>query len=122
MPNEKNLIPIKTLTKEEAKKRGAAGGKKSGEVRRFKAELNKMLNSRVLKGQKELNEFLESLGVPEHSRTHRIAVVAAMINEAEKGNKQAADWVRDTAGEKPKDEIEHSGGVVIITGSDELAD
>jgi hypothetical protein len=40
MANEKNLRPIKTLSKEEAKKRGSSGGKKSGQVRREKKLLS----------------------------------------------------------------------------------
>lgn len=36
-----NLIPIETLTSEEAKKRGAAGGRKSAATRRRKADVRK---------------------------------------------------------------------------------
>lgn len=37
MANEQNLVPIETLSNEEAKKRGKNGGIRSGEVRREKA-------------------------------------------------------------------------------------
>lgn len=37
MANEQNLVPIETLSSEEAKKRGKNGGIRSGEVRREKA-------------------------------------------------------------------------------------
>ena len=46
----------------------------------------------------------------------------AMTLNALKGDKASADWVRDTSGEKPKDEIEHSGGVVFLSGEDEISD
>jgi hypothetical protein len=48
MANEQNLIPIKTLSKEEAKKRGSNGGKKSGKVRREKKRLSDYYRTELL--------------------------------------------------------------------------
>lgn len=43
MANSGNLKPNKTLSAEEAKRLGTAGGKKSGEVRRARKSLRKSL-------------------------------------------------------------------------------
>jgi len=48
MANEQNLIPIKTLSSEEAKKRGSNGGKKSGQVRREKKLLSDYYRTELL--------------------------------------------------------------------------
>ena len=88
MANEKNLKPIKKgeLTKEEAKKRGSKGGKKSVQARREKKLFKEVIEERL--------------------GTKINTVVDAMIEMASIGNVQAATWLRDTKGEKPTDIIE----------------
>lgn len=87
MANEQNLRPIRNLTKEEAKKRGSAGGKKSVEARREKKLFKTVI-------EEQLGNTIEN-------------IVAKMIDEAaNKGNVQAATWLRDTAGQKPIDKVE----------------
>lgn len=93
MANIKNLKPIKSLSSEEAKKRGSLGGKKSAEVRRARSTFNK-----------SLVEALEKNGTQE-------AIVKAIIKEAKKGNIKAFEVIRDTVGEKPRDELNLSGTV-----------
>lgn len=44
MANEQNLIPIEHLSKEEAKRRGSKGGKKSGESRRRKKTMKQVMD------------------------------------------------------------------------------
>lgn len=116
MANEQNLIPgVHKLTTEEQ----SLGGKKSGEAKRLKKAVKKVLEGNVPESMDDLHHLLEEAGVP-HTNDYGIAF--AMVIKALGGDKPAADWVRDTAGEKPKDEIEHSGGVVILTGDDDIAD
>lgn len=88
MANEQNLKPIKTLSSEEAKRRGSAGGKKSAEVRRARKTFNKSL--------------VEAL---ENNNTQD-AIVKAIINQAKTGNIKAFEVIRDTVGEKPVDRQE----------------
>lgn len=117
MANEQNLIPGgHRLTLEEQ----SAGGKKSAENRRLRAAVRKILESAMPDDMEDLKQKLEAIGV--NGGTFAEGVAMAMTINAMKGDKPSADWVRDTAGEKPKDEIEHSGGVVILSGDDDIAD
>lgn len=86
MANEQNLKPITTLSSEEAKKRGAAGGIKSGEARREK----KLFKDEILKrmGEDDWNDMIDRL-----------------IARA-KNTDKAFEVLRDTIGQKPKEEIE----------------
>lgn len=91
-----DLKPVRT--KEEAKIRGRAGGIASAAARRerksFEATLKAILDTPM--------EELESL-------SPRLAICKGMIMKAAAGDKPAADWVRDTVGEKPVDKQELSG-------------
>ena len=86
--NEENLKPIKKgeLSREEAKKRGRAGGIKSGESRREK----KMFKEAI---EKQLGQSIDGM-------------IESMIDQAKKGNVQAITFLRDTIGEKPTDKVE----------------
>ena len=115
-----NIIPHQFTSdqnREEAAKNGRKGGKRSGEVRSFQAEINKLLKK---KPTGKVKEFLDEMGIPAGSQTHRTAIILAMIYNAENGDKPSADWVRDTAGEKPGDTMNISGRV--DTGTEMLSD
>lgn len=92
MANEQNLKPIKTLSSEEAKKRGSAGGKKSVEVRKERKMLKDLLEEALLKNTKTGNRYVN--------------ITTALIKEAERGNVKAYETIRDTLGEKPKEVID----------------
>ena len=117
MANEQNLIPGGYIpTKEEASK----GGKKSGDNRRLRAAVRKILESAMPQDMESIRAQLEAIGIT--GGTFAEGVAMAMTLNAMKGDKASADWVRDTAGEKPKDEVEHSGGVVFLSGEDDISD
>lgn len=90
MANKNNLKPVRS--KEEARERGAKGGKKSGEKRRelktMREMLNYLLSKDITNKQGEKATTLE-------------AVMVAQIKEALKGNTRAAQFIRDTIGEMP---------------------
>lgn len=117
MANEKNLIPGgHKLTLEEQ----SQGGKVSGEKRRLRAAVKKILESELPQDMDELTERLNAIGIT--GGTFAEGVAMAMTLNALKGDKASADWVRDTSGEKPKDEVEHSGGVVFLSGEGDISD
>lgn len=95
-----NLDPVRS--KEEARKRGRNGGKKSGEVRRRKREAKDaaklILN---LPASKTLSNSLKKLGVDEADFTNRVALFAKAFNMACKGNVRAMKFIIDIAGENP---------------------
>ena len=88
MPNIENLNPIRELSKEEAMKRGRAGGIASVKARRekklFKEAIEKQLGASIDK------------------------IIEALLVKAEKGDIQASQFLRDTIGEKPTDKVENT--------------
>lgn len=98
---------LKTPTAEEAREKGAKGGRASVEARRRKKTMREVYESlRTLEVvpshtealQEMLQEKLPTVTVDE-------AIMLAMIAKAERGDVQAAQFIRDTAGEKPTDVI-----------------
>jgi hypothetical protein len=104
MANEQNLKPIRKgeLTKEEAKRRGSNGGKKSAKTRRE----NKLIKDRILErmGETDWDDMIDGL-----------------IKRAKEGDK-AFEILRDTIGQKPSDVIEVTGIAEQQSKVDELLD
>ena len=93
MANEQNLKPIKKgeLSKEEAKKRGSAGGKKSGQVRRERKKFREDLIAALETGNTQEN------------------IISALLVKAAQGDTKAFEVIRDTIGEKPVDNLNLNG-------------
>ena len=105
MANKNNLKPVRS--KEEARERGAKGGKKSGEKRRELKTMREMLNYLLTK------EIENKKG---EKATTLEAVMVAQIKEAMKGNTRAVQFIRDTIGEMPKmiHEVENNGFTIVV--------
>lgn len=102
-----NLIPYKkgdTTGKSEA---GKLGGKASGESKRrmktFKEELQQLLQMEIT------NKNGEKISTQQN-------INSALIVKAAKGDVRAYEVIRDTLGQRPKDEKE----VVVMSGDDGL--
>lgn len=113
-----NLIPIKNT--DDAKRLGKNGGIKSGESRRNKKTFKDLVN--ILLEKKVENDKIKKLvltlfpDLDESEITNKVAIFAAALKEAIKGNIKAFEVLRDTAGEKPTDKIDHtSGGETIVS-------
>lgn len=85
MANEKNLKPIRSVS--EAREKGKVGGIASGKARR---------NRKTLK--EELIALLET-------GDNQVKLSVALLTSALDGNVKAFEVIRDTIGEKPKEEI-----------------
>lgn len=98
MANEQNLIPFTSnQSREEAKKNGAKGGKKSGEVRRKRKAMKEqmeMLLSLPFK-QSEPLDFMKNLGIEEDNLDNQMALIVAMYGKALKGDVQAFNTIRE---------------------------
>ena len=96
MANNENLKPVRT--KNEARERGRAGGKASGEARRRKADFRRTLNALLTTeiDSPEWNPLLKSLGL---NPTLEAAINMAMIKEALAGNVKAYEVVARYAGQ-----------------------
>ena len=113
-----NLDNLRTPTTEEARKIGAKGGIASGKARREKkamkdtlAELLTMpLENGALDNLEEIQSIAEMKG---KSISVHEAIMLAQIRKAVEGDTKAAEYIRDTSGQKPdsKMNIEHEGTI-----------
>lgn len=95
MANEQNLKPVRS--KNEARERGKKGGIKSGEVRAKKKTLKE--------------ELITLLETETDNKTMQEKISFSLIQEALKGNVKAFETIRDTIGEKPKENVNITGEV-----------
>lgn len=111
--NEENLKPIRYLSSDEAKRRGAKGGKASGEARRrrklIKEQMEIALSLPV--SNKKIRKTMEDIGLDDEDMDNQMALVLAMIQQGCKGDVSAFNSIRDLMGEKPQDKVELSGEV-----------
>lgn len=102
--NINNLDPVKT--KEEAKRRGRAGGIRSGEVKRINKTIKQlaveMLNSKIDECKLDENAIavLDKLNVNKDDFSAKAIMLAGMINKATSGDSQAYDRVCKAIGEE----------------------
>ena len=90
--NEENLVDLRTRTTEEQREIARLGGIASGKARKEKRMLKDLLEEALSKGTETNNEYVN--------------ITKALIKEANKGNVKAYEVIRDTLGQKPKEEIE----------------
>lgn len=122
--NEQNLKPIKKgeLTKEEAKKRGSNGGKKSAKVRKqkklFKEIFIELLSYDIEKFTTN-EELLEKLAEINPLFAHKIdvktVISAQVLKKALLGDLAAIDKIEAQIGEKPKEVVEATNTNINIT-------
>ena len=97
--NEKNLKPVRS--KSEARRRGQAGGKASGEARRQRKTLKE--NMTLLLGldvtsARDFNK-LAALGIPVEDIDNTMLLTAALFKKAASGDVAAYKEIRDIIGE-----------------------
>lgn len=102
-----NLVSLADRTMEERQEIGRVGGIKSGESKRrmktFKEELQSILETEMLNAKGEKVSYQKNIN-------------SALILKAAKGDVRAYEVIRDTLGQRPKDEKE----VVVMSGDDGL--
>ena len=103
MANNENLKPVRT--KSEARERGRAGGKASGEARRRKADFRRTLNA-LLTTEIDSTEWTPILKAMGLDSTLESAVNMAMIKEALTGNVKAYVAIKDVLGQTSKSDTD----------------
>lgn len=105
--NEQNLIPTNKRSKEEARELGSRGGKKSGQVRKQKAELKKlfMQYAQMQPIEEEKRQLIE-LGYEESELTNLTSYVVSLFKNGAKGNPKALELGYDILIENNKRELE----------------
>lgn len=127
MANEQNLKPFTSeQSREEAAKNGKKGGTASGVARRekkaMKETLEVLLSLQMKTGKAVDIEAVKSFAALKGKNISvQEAVSLAMIQKAMKGNVRAAEWVRDTAGQKPVENMNMNMNLpVFFDGEDDL--
>lgn len=116
-----NLNPVKT--EEEAREKGRKGGIASGKARREKKAMRETLELLLSMPMKDgkfadvesIKNFASMKGKNIDVQT---AISIAMIQRALKGDKGAAEFVRDTSGQKPTDNMNITGAVPVVLKDD----
>jgi hypothetical protein len=105
--NEQNLIPTNKRSKKEARELGAKGGKRSGEVRKQKAELKKlfMQYAQMRPTDKDKKKLIE-MGYEENELTNLTSYVVDLFKNGRKGNPKALELSYDILIENNKKELE----------------
>jgi len=100
-----NLIPNSKRTPDELRRMTSNGGKKSGEVRRRKADFRKTLNAWLTAeiDSPEWSPVLEAMGL---DSTVESAVTGAMIKEALSGNVKAFEVIAKYSGQSEKTDVD----------------
>lgn len=111
-----NLIPQSKRTKAEQKKIATKGGIASGRARREKKAMKETLNtllSMTLEDGKSANiDNIKSIAALKGKNiTVQEAILLKQLEKAIKGDTRAAEYIRDTSGNKAKEEIAVSGEV-----------
>ena len=101
--NRDNLDPV--TTNDEAKKRGAVGGKKSGIARakkRAMAETMEIILTMPLKEGMvdDIESVTSNAEIEKRNVTVQDAIIAAQAKKAMKGDTRAAEFIRDLIGAK----------------------
>lgn len=106
--NEQNLIPTNKRSKEEARKLGAKGGKKSGEVRKEKAELKKLfMQFANMRPTEKESKQLVAMGFDDKDLTNMTAYVVSLFKNGAKGNSKALEIGVDLLLNNNKKELEN---------------
>lgn len=121
MAGSDNLNPVRT--EEEARARGKKGGIASGKARREKKAMRETLAALLSMPMKDgkfadvdsIKNFASMKGKNIDVQT---AISIAMIQRALKGDKGAAEFVRDTSGQKPTDNMNITGAVPVVLKDD----
>lgn len=110
-----NLIPFNKLSEEEQKEIRSKGGKASGEARRKKRDMREVAKAILEHAMNEaqIDEVLgSSKDLLDGDKSVMAVLTARMVQEAGKGSYKHYETLRDTAGFKPKDEIDISGDIM----------
>lgn len=101
MKGQENLIPLNERTKEEQREIASMGGKASQKKQRERKKLKE--------------DLLIALGIVKGDKTIQEIGVEAILDKFMSGDIQAFTTIRDTIGEKPREEVKN-----VITYEDTL--
>ena len=123
MANNDNLrVPSSAEARQNGKKGGIASGKARREKKMMKETLEALLSMPMKSGKAADIETIKNFAALKGKTiTVQEAMMIAMIQKALKGNVNAAEWIRDTAGQKPVENMNMNMNLpVFFEGEDEI--
>ena len=116
MHGPENLIPFSERSKEEARENGRKGGKRSGDVRRRKADFRKTLNLLLTTeiDSPEWTPILQALGL---DSTLEAALNMAMIKQGLAGNVKAYEAIARYSGQTDKTDTDQEEQKIRMTAA-----
>ena len=117
MANEQNLKPFtKDQSREAAVRNGSKGGKATAKNKREKKAMKETLGTLLCMSLKEgtitdIEKITNVASLKGLNISVQEAIMLAQIQKALKGDTKAAEYIRDTSGNKLKDGLELSGGI-----------
>lgn len=125
--NEKNLKANSERSPSErralAKKAGIASGKARREKKAMRETLEELLTMPIKSGELDDIEKIKSLaGMRGKNISTQEAIMISMIKKAIKGDVKAAEYIRDTAGQKQTEKLELNNRVEIDEKVHEIAE
>lgn len=111
-----NLLKAEDLTSEELRERATKGGIASGKARREKKAMKETLATLLSMPLKDgaaadVEEIKSIAAINGKNITVQEAIMLAQIKKAIKGDTRAAEYIRDTSGNKVKEEINVEGNI-----------
>ena len=113
MANNKNLekgAPYRFVAGEEQVEIARKGAYAAAEAKRRKRSLREaakvLLDMPVAPKQGKMRSMLEALDISADDMDYSMSIMAAMLIKATNGNVSAAQFIRDTAGENPYQDLE----------------
>ncbi len=114
------------MTPEQRRENGRKGGIASGEAKRKKKAMREtldvLLSMRMKNGKfADIESITSFAALKGKNISVQEAMIISMLQRAMKGDVKAAEWVRDTAGQKPVDNANVNMNLpVFFEGEDEL--
>lgn len=118
MAGTDNLLKAEDLTSEELRERARKGGIASVKARREKKLFRETLESLLSMPMKDGNDVsvddIKSFaGIKGANISVQEAILIAQVQKAMKGDTRAAEYVRDSIGQKPSDKIQLDADVAV---------
>ena len=126
MANEENLIPVTELTESEARELSRRGGIASGVARRKKKTMRDTINLALgLRSEltdAEIERYMR-VGFADEDIDNQAKIIMGIMKLAADGDIRAAEFIRDTAGQKPTDKLDMSHAFIgdfdiVLDGED----
>lgn len=124
---KEDLVSLADRTTEEQQAIARAGGIASGKARRekklFRETLETILSMPMKNGEGMSVEDIQNFAsIKGQNISVQEAIMIAQVQKAMKGDTRAAEYLRDTIGQKPTDKVEMDVALPVFSGEDELED